>query len=58
MKAKKQVIYGSKIVDAAPVVRTVYKNENGEEVIRFNGTEYKLADLEKNEKVYLVICEA
>ena len=56
-KTKKKAIYGSKIVDVAPVVRTVYLDDNGEEVITVNGVNYKIADLEKNDKIFLIVSE-
>lgn len=56
-KTGKKAIYGSRIVDVAPIVRRVYLNDQNEEVIVVNGNEYKIADLEKNDKVFLIVGE-
>ena len=57
-KTKKKAIYGSKVVDAAPVVRSIYLNDDGEEVITVSGNQYRISDLEKNDKVFLLICNS
>ena len=56
-KTNKKAIYGTKIVNIAPVVKTIFVNSNGDEVIKMNGREYKIEDLKKNENVYLLVCE-
>ena len=56
-KTNKKAIFGSKIVNIAPVVKTIFVNKHGEEVIKMNGHEYKIADLKNNDKVFLIVCE-
>lgn len=56
-KTGKKAIYGIKKYNVAPIVKTIFVNDNGEEIIKVNGNEYKIADLEKNEEVFLLICE-
>ena len=51
----KKAIYGIKKFNVAPIVRSVFLNDDGEEVIVVNGHQYKIAELEENEEVFLVV---
>ena len=53
----KTAIFGLKSSNVAPVVRKIFVDENGDEIVKLDGTVLKVEKMKNNSKLYFKVYE-